>query len=384
MSMKLFVISEPGTGINSVGPLNASPQYTSKKIKSKIFIYGLKYLFKLCSRLELLGYAFSITLIIGVSLIPLLYFIETSNAINEMKIEYGNRQAFYEKEVTISVTMFIYGTVYLILTWISSALILILSRKQGYKWKAAYFKAILKRPASYYDIDLNRAQSKNILSDCQNLEDALGDRLLLILGAISLLTGVWILAFISSIELTLICSIVLPCHYYANILLNKTYIKGFKKLMKLYNKAGYKAEENFEHYRTMSAYNCQETRIKEYFECLDPLKKEISSEGIRAGVAWSLNFSAMFAMNGVMLYVATIYILDNTDTWTNNKLALSDVILVFYCFLMEPSLIGIIMSSSKKIVIGVLAARNIYHALENQEKIDGDREIDNENWTIQI
>ena len=84
--------------------------------------------------------------------------------------------------------------------------------------------------------------------------------------------------------------------------------------MKLYNKAGYKAEENFEHYRTMSAYNCQETRIKEYFECLDPLKKEISSEGIRAGVAWSLNFSAMFAMNGVMLYVATIYILDNTDT----------------------------------------------------------------------
>ena len=213
-----------------------------KKEKAKISIRNIRILFKFSSRSELIAYFIVIFLIIVASIIPLLYFIQISTAMEEMKLNYNDREKFYNNESKICIMMFYYGTGYLIISWLSCFLILYLSRQQGYKWKTLYFKAIINKPVSYYDEEQNKISSKNILTDCQNIEEALGDRMMLFLSAMSLLIGVWILAFMSSIELALVCSIILPCQYFSIRLLDKTYMRGFKKSMKLYNNYKHKLD----------------------------------------------------------------------------------------------------------------------------------------------
>ena len=116
----------------------------------------------------------------------------------------------------------------------------------------------------------------------------------------------------------------------------------------MYSLAGLKSVETIENIKTVASLNCQESRISEYSQCLMQLKGPYIKEGIKNGIGWGLNFSVMFAVGGIMFYVATLYISEQRSTWTQGKISVTELYFIFYCFFMGSMLIGMIFTSLKK------------------------------------
>ena len=293
------------------------------------------------------------------SVLPILYFVQVSSAIQQMGKYHNDRQKYYEEMQVICIMMLGFGVAYILITTLASFLILLFSRKQGRLWRFLYFKSLLWKMPGFYDLNPEITSGMNINTECSNIEEALGDDLMLFIAGVSLLIGMWLLSLSYSLELTLICVVIFPFQYFGMVLLNRKSIESSTEALKMYSIAGLKSEETFENINTVASLNCQEVRIQEYAEQLKPLTEACARDGIKTGVGWGLNFSVMFALNGVMFYTATVYIIDGKNTWIQGNIDISDVIIVFYCYFMGSTLIGTFLPSLKKIINGIASAKNI-------------------------
>ena len=300
-------------------------------------------------------------------LIPLLYFIETSNAIQEIGNNYNNSEKYYESVKEISIILLVCGAIYVIISTIAAFFLLSFSRLTANSWRKLYFKSLLEKNSKFYDLNPEAASGSNVNMECGSIEEALGDSIMLIISGSVLLLSLWIMAMDHSIEMTLICLIIYPAQYLGMKLINANSSESLKNFLKMYSLAGLKSEETIENIKTITALNCQGSKISEYSECVRPLKESYVKDAIRYGIGWGLEFSVMFAVSGVMFYAATCYIVDQKSTWFQEEITLSDIYFVFYSYFMGSVLISLISSSISKYVKGERIARKI-RGIEDDEK----------------
>ena len=310
---------------------------------------------------------FIICINIFAGVIPVFYFLEISYAIQAMGNNYHNLEKYYEAMQTICIYLLGAGAIYILISTISTFLAVIFSRMNGDLWRKLYFKSLLEQDPGFYDLNPDAISESNINTECKCIEEALGDDLMMAVTATSLLIGLIITAMTHSLELTLICLIIYPAQYLGLKLTNVKSEKSLIKSMKMYSLAGLKSIETIENIKTVASLNCQESRISEYSQCLMQLQGPFIKEGIKNGIGWGLNFSVMFAIGGIMFYVATLYISEQRSNWTQGKLSIADLYFIFYCFFMGSMLIATIFTSLKKIQRGVAISKKII-GLVNQKK----------------
>ena len=344
------------------------PIISPENVTNSQWLSSIKSILSLSSNrgLGLLAVAIGFNILSGV--MPVFYFIELANAIQEIANNYNDPQKYYEATRTISIFLIGAGCVYMIVNTISGFLLLSFSRINGNSWRKLYFKSLLEKDPSFYDLNPEAISGSNITTECRCIEEALGDELMMFVNCASLFIGLFITAMIRSIELTLICLVVYLAQYSALNLTNAKSSESTMKSMKMYSLAGLKSEETLENIKTVASLSCQESKIAEYSECVRPLKYSYRKEGIRNGIAWGLNYSIMFAIGGIMFYVATIYIAEKKKTWAQGEITITDFFFVFYCFFMGASTMGIMSSSSKKILKGIAISKKIQKLAVNKAK----------------
>ena len=345
---------------------------------------SIKIILGLCSTTSLFFLALKIFLNIFTSILPMLYFIELSSAIDQMKNYQNDRNKYYEAIKTVCVLMFGFGVVYILIASLSSFLILVFSRRQGNLWRNKYFAALLAKSPAFYDKHPELASGASIDMECAYIEEALGDDLMLCISGASLLVGMWILAMVHSLELTFTCLIIFPVQYFAVALLDKENSGIFMNTIQLYKLAGMISEETLCNIKTVSSLNCQQSKIQEYSGQLKPVTDASIKEGVKNGIGWGVTYSIVFAVNGVMLYVATIYIMEDRTTWVQGKIKASGIIIVFYCFFMASTLIGIFLSNFKKIKNGLASAKHIKRITHNPESTYGSLKLADTPWEIKF
>ena len=319
------------------------------------------------SKLSLAFLLMTVSINILAGLIPLIYFMESSNAIQEIGNNYNNSEQYYESVKTISILLLVCGAIYVIISTLGSFLLLIFSRLTANSWRKLYFKSLLEKDPTFYDLNPDAASGSNINIECRCIEEALGDEMMHMITGSVLLLSLWIMAMSYSIEMTLICLIIYPAQYLGMKLITAHNSESLKNSLKMYSLAELKSEETIENIKTIAALNCQESKVSEYSECVRPLKESYVKDAIKYGVGWGLEFSVMFAVSGVMFYAATYYIADKKKTWIQGEIALSDIYFVFYSYFMGTLLMSIISRSFSKFVKGERIARKI-RGLDDDEK----------------
>ena len=151
----------------------------------------------------------------------------------------------------------------------------------------------------------------------------------------------------------------------------------------MYDNAALTSEETLENIKTVASLNCQNSRIHQYAENLKPLKNSCIKAGIFDGIGWGLIYSIMFAVIGIMFYIATLYIIEERETWVQGTLDISDVIMVYYCSFMGSSLIGISSTSLKKILRGAASANKIMELSRTPEIASKNLRLYEIPWEIQ-
>ena len=340
---------------NGLEPPSASPE----NVTNFQWLLSIKSILSLSTNggLGLLAVGILLNILSGV--IPVFYFIELANAIQEIANNYNDPQQYYEATQTISIFLVGAGGVYMIVNTISASFLFFFSRINGNSWRELYFKSLLEKDPGFYDLNPEAISGNNITMECRCIEEALGDELIIFIISASLFISLFITAMARCIELTLICLIVYLAQYSALKLSHGKRSESTMKAMEMYSLAGLKSEETLENIKTVASLNCQESKIAEYSECVRPLKYSYIKEGIRSGISWGLNYSVIFAVGGIMFYVATIYIVEKRPTWAQGEITITDFFFVFFCFFMGASTMGLMSTSSNKILKGIAISKKI-------------------------
>ena len=247
----------------------------------------------------------------------------------------------------------------MIVATIGTTLILSFSRIQASLWRKLYFKSLLEKNAGFFDLNPESASGSSINTECKYIEEAIGDDLMLFISSTALFLGLWVVAIVCSLELSLICLIIFPSQYLGVFISNAKNSDSHKNTIDMYDRATFTSEETLENIKTVASLNCQNSRIHQFSENLKPLKDPCIKAGIFDGIAWGLIYSVMFAVIGIMFYIATLYIIEEKETWVQSTLDISDVLIVYYSSFMGSSLIGISSTSLKKILRGAASANKI-------------------------
>ena len=353
-------------------------------VESSLSMNSIAALLSLCSASSLASLGGILFINIIASVIPLIFFIQTSKSFQKMAENLEDRGNYFSEIKSISILMFLCGGVYIIIATLGSYLMFAFSRIQGSVWRSFYFDTLLNKDAGFFDLNPEAASGTNINIECRHIEEAFGDDLILFIGGLSLSLGLFVLAASCSLELTLVCLIIFPAQYIGFVISNLRSTKAGEKVLQMYSMAGLKSQETIENIKTVSALNCQQIRIQQYSEELKPLKDSCIKDGINNGVAWGIIYSVTFAVNGVMFYVSTLYIEGDKETWVQGKIEIADMIIVYYCYFMGSILIGMAYTSLKRIIRGMSTAKKILDIAKNSQERIGVKKIEQERWTIEF
>ena len=123
---------------------------------------SIRVILSQCSTCALVYLFFIICLNIIAAIIPLLYYISLSKAIQEMGESYEDKSSYYEETRDICILLFVFGGIYLLIGTLAGFSILTFSRTQGCLWRKKYFKSLLDQRPEFYDLHPEAASGSNI------------------------------------------------------------------------------------------------------------------------------------------------------------------------------------------------------------------------------
>ena len=98
---------------------------------SDVSLNSILVLLSLCTKPSQIRLGLILLLNIAAGLVPLVYFIESANAIQEMANNYNNPDGYYEATLNICIIFFATGLGFIIISSLATFLLLIFSRAQG-------------------------------------------------------------------------------------------------------------------------------------------------------------------------------------------------------------------------------------------------------------
>ena len=278
---------------------------------------------------------------------------------------------FYDIEKNIAILNFFLGIFAVLMGWISVLCFIVVGNRQGFYWKQAYFKAAVQKSAKWYDKHNPAEFGNSIDSDCNSIEHALGEKLMLVINAFTFFLTAWGLSIYLSLELGLISLSMFPVHCLSAYLIQRASYNSANEKQERYRVAGGIAEESIEGIKTIASCNAQEGRARKYQTELEPLKKSTAEMGLLTGLGWGIFYAEHFIYVGLAFYVSAILISRDYDTWTGLDLNAGVVTTIIISTGLSAAPLAGAIPCIEYIQSGRIAACRIARFIDKDKKYDG-------------
>ncbi|OMJ68658.1 hypothetical protein SteCoe_33833 [Stentor coeruleus] len=310
------------------------------------------------------------------SCLPVVLVIKIGDVIDIMSNFNGDFDNFYNEERETAIIQFILGIVTVILSWIAVSTFIKLGSRQGLYWKRAYFNAVINKPITWFDKHNPAELGSAIDMDCNAIEHALGEKIMLVMSSLIFFIASWILAFIISIELSCIALCMLPFQLGAAFIVEKASVEASIESQEKYKVAGGIAEECLEGVKTVASCNAQENRARHYQMELEPLKKSTTLMGILHGFGWAVFFVVLFAFSGILFYISAYLMVEKPEIWgMTSSIEAKEVVMIFFATAMSSFYLGTAVPCVQFIEAGRVAAARVDRIIKKSKKWDGNKRI---------
>lgn len=310
------------------------------------------------------------------SVLPVVLVTKIGDVIDIMSEYGGDLDKFYAEERETAIAQFILGVVTVALSWVAVSTFIKIGNRQGLYWKRAYFAAVINKPMKWYDKHNPAELGSAIDMDCNAIEHALGEKIMLVVSSIIFFTACWVLAFIVSIELTCIALCMLPFQIGAAYIVEKASVQASIESQEKYRIAGGIAEESLEGVKTIASCNSQEIIARNYQKELEPLKKSTTLMGILHGFGWAAFFVVLFAFSGVLFYVSAYIMVEEPEIWGfSSTIKAKEVVMIFFATAMSSFYLGTAVPCVQFIEAGRVAAARVDKMIKKNRKFDGTKRI---------
>lgn len=342
---------------------------SKESVKPKIA--SVKTMLQFITSYDILILTIGLLGVIIFSLSPLLVVIQCGNVIEAVEESPTDSNAFYEEEREFAILNFILAGITILAGWTSVICFIKFGSRQGLFWKEAYFKAIASQPIKWFDRNNPAGLGSSIDIECDIIEHALGEKIMLVTSSIIFFIAAWILAFTVSIELTLISLTELPLFALSEYLLQSASVAMAIERQKKYRTAGGIAEESLEGVKTIASCNGQEQVSKKYQKELEPLQRITETMGIYNGIGWGILFSGFFIYTGLLTYIGAYYVENDSDMWNGEEMNASAIFLVYFATAISTFFLSTNFPCLESIRNGLVMGGKIDDFIKTRQKFDG-------------
>ena len=334
-------------------------------------IVPFSILYKYSSPLDLLYLSIGFLSIIAFALVPISLFVLSGDLIEIMADNQSNLSDLYDSARDLAYMCIILGLISILAGSLASFLFSLTGIRQGLHWKEAYFKSTLQRPAKWFDKHTSEQLGSTLNTDCDAIEHALGEKLMLLVFAVSLFLGAWTVSFIISIELGLMSLLQLPVHLGSFYIIQGSSAGVRREGEDTYKTAGAIAEENIEGIKTIAANNAQESRMRRYREELETVKTSMAVGGLVHGLGWGFYYAGLFSYTGIVFYVGAVLMESDYQGWNGNYIDAGAITTVVLATALSSFNLSNAWPCWKHIKAARLAAYRIDKRIQKQKKYDG-------------
>ena len=309
------------------------------------------------------------------SFCPLFLLIKCGQIMDEMEDNNGDLSEFYDSEKELAYECYMLAVVSIITGWIGAVSFIKFGSRQGLFWKQAYFKAITNRPVKWFDKRNPAEMGTGIDIDCNSIEIALGEKIMLLLSAVIFHLSAWVLSFNLCVELTLVYFGLVLMGLFGGQLVERASVKSVKMKSELYATAGGIAEESFEGVKTIASINAQEARARRYQTELKPLKRVMLLNSIFLGLGWGILFFGSYLFVGIDYYYGAYLHDKDEETWNGSRVDASTIQVICFSISLSALYVNTCLPSVAFVQAGFLSASKMHNIIARGKKHDGSKKI---------
>uniref|UniRef100_A0A8C0FPJ6 ATP binding cassette subfamily B member 1 n=1 Tax=Bubo bubo TaxID=30461 RepID=A0A8C0FPJ6_BUBBB len=235
--------------------------------------------------------------------------------------------------------------------------------RQIKKIREKFFHAVMRQEIGWFDVNDVGELNTRLLDDVSKINDGIGDKIGLLVQAITTFVTGFIVGLIRGWKLTLVILAVSPVLGLSAALWAKVLSAFTDKEQAAYAKAGAVAEEVLAAIRTVIAFGGQEKEIKRYHKNLEDAKRIGIKKAITANISMGAAFLLIYASYALAFWYGTTLVL--TDDYT-----IGNVLTVFFSVLIGAFSIGQTAPSIEAFASARGAAYTIFNIIDNEPQID--------------
>ncbi|XP_023776043.1 multidrug resistance protein 1 isoform X1 [Cyanistes caeruleus] len=277
----------------------------------------------------------------------------TSDMLDKLE-EDMTRYAYYYSGIAAGV---------LLAAYIQTSFWTLAAGRQIKKIREKFFHAIMRQEIGWFDVNDVGELNTRLLDDVSKINDGIGDKIGLLVQALTTFVTGFIVGLIRGWKLTLVILAVSPVLGLSAALWAKVLSAFTDKEQAAYAKAGAVAEEVLAAIRTVIAFGGQEKEIKRYHKNLEDAKRIGIRKAITANISMGAAFLLIYASYALAFWYGTTLIL--TDDYTIGK-----VLTVFFSVLIGAFSIGQTAPSIEAFASARGAAYTVFNIIDNEPQID--------------
>ncbi|XP_072175319.1 ATP-dependent translocase ABCB1-like [Diadema setosum] len=255
------------------------------------------------------------------------------------------------------------GLAVMISSYIQTASFGLTGERQTNRLRKAFFHAILHQEISWFDFHQTGELTSKLSDDIEKVKSGYGENVGIFLQFLGQIIAGFILAFISSWELTLVIMAVLPVLVISSGFMAHVISVMTTQELKAYSQAGGVAEEVLSCIRTVMAFGGQKKELARYEKELQTAKSAGIKKGITSGVGIGLSYLFYSCTYALSLWYGPKMV-------SEGRITGGDVVTVFFCIWSGSSSIGNLTPSIHAIASARGAAVAIYDVINSEPEID--------------
>ncbi|KAM6421909.1 ATP-dependent translocase ABCB1 [Rhynochetos jubatus] len=251
----------------------------------------------------------------------------------------------------------------LLAAYIQTSFWTIAAGRQIKKIRENFFHAIMRQEIGWFDVNDVGELNTRLLDDVSKINEGIGDKIGLLVQALTTFITGFIVGLIRGWKLTLVILAVSPVLGLSAAIWAKVLSAFTDKEQAAYAKAGAVAEEVLAAIRTVIAFGGQEKEIKRYYKNLEDAKRIGIKKAITSNISIGAAFLLIYASYALAFWYGTTLVL--TDDYTIGK-----VLTVFFSVLIGAFSIGQTAPSIEAFASARGAAYAVFNIIDNEPQID--------------
>ena len=283
--------------------------------------------------------------------------------------DYGdNDDDFYDEIVQLCWVLLCLGLIAGITGFISYVCFALIGSRQGLAFRSRCMNAILSLRVGWFDKHLTADMAQTVDSRCKDIEQATGEKQLVIFYTVSFTLSAIGIAFYSCTQVALVGLTEVPCYLVGLFLIYKATIITITEHGKDYQDAGQLADEALLNHKYVSATNSQSRISEEYKSRLERSQGRSLKVGMFQGLGMGIIWGTWLTIGGVIFwYGAHLAKEYHDDLIFQDQIDEGDVVTVFFVIGLMCLNFGNLMPSIEAITKGQYAGYFIFSIIGSAE-----------------